>query len=67
MNKQRLTNYGLWVALIALGIDIGVYSGLIPVTESAIINGFGQRILELLVITGILSNPTKPEAKGFNL
>lgn len=65
--KQRFKNYGLWVALIALILDILVYAGVIPLTETEHINMFIQRGLELLVAVGILSNPTKPDGSGFNL
>lgn len=67
MQKKRLRNYGLWLAVIALFIDLGIYAGIIPASESGAITAFAQRGLEVLVLLGIISNPTKPDGKGFNL
>jgi uncharacterized membrane protein len=67
MNKKRLKNYGLWIAVISLVTDVLIYSNVIPVSESQAITGYAQRGLELLVLLGIVSNPTKPDGKGFNL
>lgn len=66
-NKKRLRNYGLWVAVIALGTDVLIYTNVIPAAESETVTGFAQRGLELLVLLGIVSNPTKPDGGGFNL
>lgn len=66
-NKKRLRNYGLWVAVIALVIDVLIYTGVVPTSESETLIGFAQRGLELLVLLGIVSNPTKPDGGGFNL
>lgn len=66
-DKKRLRNYGLWIAVIALLLDIGVYTGIIPSGDDEALMTFGQRVLEVLVFLGILSNPTRPGGKGFNL
>lgn len=65
--KKRLKNFGLWVAIVALAIDVLIYAGVVPVSEEAALKGFVQRALEALVLLGIISNPTKPDGKGFNL
>jgi len=65
--KKRFRNYGLWVAVIALLLDVGIYTGIVPASESETLMSFAQRALEVLVLLGIISNPTKPDGKGFNL
>lgn len=66
-NKKRLRNYGLWVAVIALVIDVLIFTDVISAGESETLTGIAQRGLELLVLLGIVSNPTKPDGGGFNL
>lgn len=66
LEKKRFRNYGLWAALIALVTDILIYTGLIGFTHEEV-EFVTQRILEILVLLGILNNPTKPDGKGFNL
>jgi uncharacterized membrane protein len=66
-NKKRLRNYGLWVAVLSLVTNILIYSGVITVAESEELTAIVQRFLDLLVLLGILSNPTNPNGKGFNL
>jgi len=67
LNKQRFKNYGLWVAVSALVIDVLIYTGVIPASESETATALVQRGLELLVLLGIVSNPTRPDGRGFNL
>jgi uncharacterized membrane protein len=65
VNKKRLRNYGLWVAVASfvalnlggfgIDIDLGFYD--------RFVNG----LLGILVLLGVISNPTNPESKGFNL
>lgn len=65
MNKKRLRNYGLWVAVASLvllalqtfGVDIA------PEKYNQLVNG----VLGVLVLLGVISNPTNPSGKGFNL
>ncbi|GIP35524.1 holin [Paenibacillus sp. J2TS4] len=66
LGKKRWRNYGLWAALIALVTDILIYAGLISFTQEEV-EFVTQRILEILVLLGILNNPTSPAGKGFNL
>jgi uncharacterized membrane protein len=47
--------------------NILIYSGVITVAESEELTAIVQRFLDLLVLLGILSNPTNPNGKGFNL
>lgn len=65
--KTRYKNYGLWVAALALIVDILIYSGAIPISESEAVRVFINRGLEILILLGVISNPTNPDSKGFNL
>lgn len=64
-NKKRLRNYGLWVSVAALvllalqtfGVDVA------PDKYNQLVNG----ALGILVLLGVISNPTKPDGGGFNL
>lgn len=67
VDKKRFRNYGLWLAVSALFVDLAIYAGIIPASESQAITAFAQRGLEVLVLLGIISNPTNPNGKGFNL
>jgi uncharacterized membrane protein len=60
---MRFRNYGLWVAVSALIIDVLIYANVITVTESGQIQALIQRGLEVLVLAGIISNPSI--GKGF--
>lgn len=55
---ERFKNYGLWFAVTALVIDVLIYANVITVAESADIQALAQRALEVLVIAGILNNPS---------
>jgi uncharacterized membrane protein len=72
MTKKRFRNYALWASLIsqmalltqlvALGLgyhikdeDIKLWVGVLDI------------VLGILVLLGIVSNPTSPESKGYNL
>jgi len=67
MKKRRLRNYGLWISIAALVIDILIYTGVITPSESETINLVVNRVLEILVLLGIINNPTKPDSPGYNL
>lgn len=71
--KQRWRNYALWVSItsqvILLAQLLGNLTGLFVITEevSAEVLTVVNTILGLLVVLGIVSNPTKPDGQGFNL
>lgn len=67
MNKRRLRNRGLWVAIAALVLRVLVHYGVVPEVESTVIMGFIEAGLDILILLGIISNPTKPDGKTFNL
>jgi len=64
-NKKRLRNYGLWVAVAALGLLALQTFGVDVATDkyNQLVNG----VLGVLVLLGVISNPTKPDGGGFNL
>lgn len=65
MKKKRLRNYGLWTAIASFILIIARKFGFdIPLDEYNEIVDAG---LSILVLLGIISNPTKPDGKGFNL
>lgn len=66
IDKKRLRNYGLWLAVSALVIDLLIYANIITVPKAEI-EMFVQRFLEIMILLGIVSNPTRPDSKGFNL
>lgn len=72
VNKKRWRNYALWVSLIsqfALLVQlIGLATGHIIPQE--LIEGWvavANVVLGILSTLGIISNPTKPNSKGYNL
>lgn len=65
MSKKRLRNYGLWTALASFSLLIARKFGFeMPLEDFNEIIDMG---LGILVLLGIISNPTKPDGKGFNL
>jgi uncharacterized membrane protein len=72
MVKERFKNYAMWASLasqVALLIQLVALLVGAPIADD-IINGWlgvVDIILGLLATLGIISNPTKPGAKGFNL
>lgn len=73
LNKKRLRNYGFWVALVSQLLLVAQIGGKLffdyVLTEdmSAEIVVFADAVLIVLSTLGIISNPTKPDGKGFNL
>lgn len=71
--KKRLRNYGFWMALISqllLAVQIGakvLFDYTLTEDWSTGIVLLADAILVVLATLGIISNPTKPESKGFNL
>ncbi|RCX22874.1 putative membrane protein [Fontibacillus phaseoli] len=73
MNKKRWRNYALWVSVasqILLLIQlIGHLTGLFDLTEviaQEVLTAIDV-LLGILATLGIISNPTKPNSKGYNL
>lgn len=60
--KKRLRNYGLWVSVASLVLLLLNNFG-VDIDESKY-NGIVDSILAILVLLGILNNPTT-EKKGF--
>lgn len=60
--KKRLRNYGLWVSVASLVLLLLNSFGV--VIDESKYNGIVNAILAILVLLGILNNPTT-ENKGF--
>ncbi|MGF7045872.1 putative membrane protein [Paenibacillus sp. DS2015] len=73
MNKQRWRNGALWASIISqvllLAQLFGNITGIYELTEqmSGEVLTLMNTILGLLVILGIVSNPTRPDSSGYNL
>lgn len=63
--KQRYKNYSLWVAVASFVLLLLQTFGAEIASDKyyEIVNGF----LGILIFLGIISNPTKPDSKNFNL
>jgi len=59
--KSRFKNYALWVAIFALGLDLSIYAGFVELTAKAELEMYIQRFLEVLVLLGVVNNPTNPD------
>lgn len=71
-DKKRLRNYGMWASLISqVGLLVeGIFIALGLMVPEEAINGWmlvANIILGILSTLGIISNPTKPDSKGYNL
>lgn len=60
--KNRLKNYGLWISIASLVFMVVQNSGLQITPEQW--NAYVNAILTVLVLAGIINNPTT-ENKGF--
>ncbi|WP_010276379.1 phage holin [Paenibacillus senegalensis] len=73
VEKKRLRNYGFWTALVSqllLVVQIGaklLFDYTLTEDFAAEIVLFVDAILVVLATLGIISNPTKPDGKYFNL
>lgn len=67
MNKKRLRNRGLWIAITALILRILTHYTVVPESEATVIMSFVEHGLDILILLGIINNPTNPENKTFNL
>ncbi|MGM0846878.1 MAG: phage holin [Bacillota bacterium] len=63
MENNRWQNKGLWVAVTSLVLYVLVNTGLVNATELGVWETAVDRLLEVLILAGILSNPK--EGTGF--
>lgn len=61
LGKSRFKNYALWLAVLALGLDLSIYAGYIDLSAKAELEMYVQRFLEVLVLVGVVNNPTNPD------
>jgi uncharacterized membrane protein len=73
MNKRRWRNGALWASIVSqlllLAQLFGHVTGMYELTEqmSGDVLTLMNTLLGLLVILGIISNPTRPGSSGYNL
>lgn len=73
MKKARFKNYGLWISVVSAVLlivqQVGHLTGLFDLTDDMSKEWLAaaDSFLGLLVILGVLSNPTKPDGGGYNL
>jgi uncharacterized membrane protein len=61
--KSRVRNYGFWLAVISQVAVIVSMLNVVDMTQLETWKKFGMGVLELLVVLGIVNNPT--DGKGF--
>ncbi|ATO48642.1 hypothetical protein P4V86_03795 [Brevibacillus laterosporus] len=61
---KRLRNVPTLVAIVALVLDILIFTGVVDIPVRAEIETYIQRGLEILVTLGVLNNPVT-ESKGY--
>jgi len=72
MKKQRFRNYALWASLVsqlALLVQVLAFAMGWQIEDEQIQAwvAFADVILGILSTLGIISNPTKPDSRGYNL
>ena len=63
MDKSKMKNVGMWIAILAQLIIILQVTGAVPQADIEIIDTVVKALLQILVFAGILSNPSI--GKGF--
>jgi len=58
LDKRKLNNYGMWVAIVAQIVIILQVTGVLSVTEIELVNTVTMAVLQILVLAGILNNPS---------
>lgn len=63
MDKQRLKSKVVWAAIVAQVISIGQFTGLFAKygIDAGVVGDIAASVLQLLVLFGILNNPTDQE------
>jgi uncharacterized membrane protein len=63
MNQNRVKSWAVWTAVVSQVVAILILTNVIPLEQVEILKGVATAVLEMLVLFGILNNPTK--ADGF--
>lgn len=58
--KKRIKNVPTILAVVALIFDMLIFNGVVSLPVSETWEGFIQRALEVMVVLGVLNNPTTP-------
>lgn len=62
MIQSRWQSKVLWAAIIAQVVAILVMTGVIDLQQGEFVNQVASAILQLLVLFGVVNNPTNPTA-----
>lgn len=58
MEQNRFKSPVLWAAVVAQLVSISILAGIIDISLGDTVNAIAAGVLQLLVILGILNNPT---------
>ena len=61
MRQNRLKSWVLWTAVVAQVIAILLMTDVIGVVDADLFNRVATAVLELLVLFGVINNPTSKE------
>ena len=58
MKQSRFKSWALWTAVVAQGLAILLLTNVIGVQDAQLFNQTATAVLELLVLFGVINNPT---------
>lgn len=62
MNQSRWKSKVLWASIVAQVVVILIMTGVINLQQGEFINQVATALLQLLVLFGVVNNPTNPTA-----
>jgi phi LC3 family holin len=61
MNQDRLKSPVVWLAILAQVVIVLQITGVLTISDIEILNGVVTSVIQILVLIGILNNPTDKE------
>jgi len=61
MNQDRLKSKVVWMAILAQVVIVMQVTGVLPVSDIEIVNTVVTAVIQVLVLIGVLNNPTNSE------
>ena len=61
MNQDRLRSKVVWMAILAQVVIVMQVTGVLPVSDIEIVNTVVTAVIQVLVLIGVLNNPTNSE------
>lgn len=61
MEQNRFTSVLMWSSVLAQTVIIMQVTGLLTISEIEIVNGVATAVLQILVLLGVLNNPTSKD------